>query len=110
MRQQHLAEGAAAMDMHQLKQMLLSAHQHTRESYMITPFSIWSTACSSSDVTTLLRQPDALLQALQHKCAHSTAARYLQGVCQVLQLPAVAALLPPAELAGLLQQLLAAKQ
>jgi hypothetical protein len=73
-------------------------------------FSIWSTACGSGDVPTVLQQPAALLQVLQQSYAPGTAASYLQGVCQVLQLPAVAALLPPAELASLLQQLLAAKQ
>jgi hypothetical protein len=76
---------------------------------MIRTLDLWSTACGSSDVTTLLRQPAALLQALQQR-APSTAARDLQWVCEVLQLPAVAALMPPDELASLLQQLLAAKK
>jgi hypothetical protein len=107
--QQQQAEGAAAMDMQQLQQMLLSAHEHSRSSQMIKALKLWSIACGSSDVTTLLRQPVVLLQALQQR-APSTAARDLQWVCEVLQLPAVAALLPPAELASLLQQLQVAKQ
>jgi hypothetical protein len=107
--QQQQAEVASSMDMQQLKRMLVSAHGHTKATALMTTINLWSTACGSSDVLTLLQQPAALLQALR-KLAPKTVARYLSGVREVLQLPAVAALLPAADLASLLEQLLAAKQ
>jgi hypothetical protein len=98
------------MDMQQLQQMVLSAHGHTKAKPLMAPFNLWSAACGSRNVRTLLQQPAALLQALQQQRAPSTAATYLLAVFQVLQEPAVAALLPQSELASLLQQLQVAKQ
>jgi hypothetical protein len=73
------------------------------------PFHAWSNACGSSDVCTLLQQPAVLLQLLQ-QYTPDTAATYLRSVRAVLQVPAVAALLPPSETAGMLQQLKEATQ
>jgi hypothetical protein len=99
------------LDLQQLKRVLLAAHQE-KEVVMkrMVPFNLWSKACGSSDVRTMLRQPAALLQHLQQQCAARTAADYLSRVCIVLQLPAVAALLPPDELARALRQLLEARR
>jgi hypothetical protein len=72
---------------------------------MILAFKVWRNACGSTDVTTMLQQPGALLQAMQQLYAPSTALQHLRRVCAALQLPAVAALLPAAELTTVLQQL-----
>jgi hypothetical protein len=96
--------GAYALNLQQLQEIVLTVFNNSGALFM-KPFKLWSAACGSSDVTTLLWQPAALLQALQQQHASNTAAFYLWGVCQVLQLPPVAALLAPSELATLLQQL-----
>jgi hypothetical protein len=51
---------------------------------------MWSNACGSTDVKTMMQQPAALLQALQQKHV-ATAVAYLKDVRAVLRVPAVAA-------------------
>jgi hypothetical protein len=105
------ADGASAINLQQLQGVLSAYHRGKswRAKSAMHPFNVWSDACGSTDVTTMLQQPAALLQALQkHKA--NTAAGYLSNVLAVLQMPAVAALLPPSETAALLQQLQEAVQ
>jgi hypothetical protein len=94
------------MNLQQLQRVLIAYHRGkaTRATSAMQPFKVWSNACGSTDVKTMLQQPAAPLQALQkHKA--NTAAWYLSNVLAVLRMPAVAALLPPSETAALLQQL-----
>jgi hypothetical protein len=107
--QQQQEAPAPPTNLEQLKQVLQTCRP-SQASALMLPFNTWGAACGSSDVRTLLQQPAALLQLLQQKYAAGTAADYLRQVLAVLQVPAVAALLPPAELASLQQQLTAAKQ
>jgi hypothetical protein len=110
--QKGLSSAAATMSLPQLQQLLAAtwpdASRAVRQKTLM-PFHAWSNACRSSDVRTLLQRPAVLLQLLQ-QCVPDTAATYLRSVRAVLQVPAVAALLPPSETAGLLQQLKEATQ
>jgi hypothetical protein len=106
--QQQQVEGASTLDLQQLQEVLEAHNRNTR--VIRNAFRVWSRACCSANVTTMLQQPDSLLQALQQLYAPSTAISYLEHVLVALQLPAVAALLPAAELLSVLQQLLEATQ
>jgi hypothetical protein len=98
----------AALDLQQLQQLLAAAWSD-EGSHAVTlamwPFQVWAIACGSNDVRTLLQHPAVLLQQLQARLSASAAAVCLDQVCDVLQEPAVAALLSRSELPGLMQLL-----
>jgi hypothetical protein len=69
------------MDLQQLQQML-QVHGISKDLPETTlTFNLWSRACRSADVQTMLRQPGVLVQALQQLYAPCTAISYLKYVC-----------------------------
>jgi hypothetical protein len=101
--QQQQCDPAATLELGQLQQLLSAAWSHKGSSAVATallPFHALAAACGSSDMRVLLQHPQALLQQLQQRHSASTAAVYLSHVLDVLQVPAVAALLRQAAMAS----------
>jgi hypothetical protein len=64
--QQQQVDGESALDLQQLQGVLNAHHpdKATRVKQTMHPFNMWSAACGSTDVKTMLQQPAVLLQAL----------------------------------------------
>jgi hypothetical protein len=112
------ARSRPAMALQELKQLLQAKVNGDSARKTANAFSLWSSACGSTDVYVMLRTVDSLVQRLRGSdaagraaYAPSTAVTYMQLVAKALQeLPELQQLLTWQQLQALQEELQAAKQ
>jgi hypothetical protein len=113
--QQTASDARIHMTMQQLRQLLQQQLGATNAVNHLNAMTCWSRACSSDDVSAMLRNFEALLQRLKGTAggvalSPATAAEYLRLVQKVVELSDVQALLSSTELEGLVRSIAAERR